>query len=93
MLQNVDMGTVMKVKSYFGTTTYKVEQENAGRLNNLRERRNAVAHGHESASQVGARYTYPELRKLYEVADLESTRFHLHMKEYCEARKYMRIVA
>jgi hypothetical protein len=35
MLQNVDMGTVMKVKSYFGTPMYKVEQENAGRLNNL----------------------------------------------------------
>lgn len=92
-LQNVDGSTLSWVCSIFGTPEYDLNPSNKGRLRNLRERRNAVAHGRESASKVGERYSVEEMGKLYEAADEELTRFRLYMAEYCEGKRYVRQVA
>ncbi|WP_406873230.1 MAE_28990/MAE_18760 family HEPN-like nuclease [Aminobacter sp. P9b] len=93
MLQNVGANTLELVIKFFGAPVLEIGKANAGRLNALRERRNAVAHGRESAAQVGERYRVEELRKLYEVVDYELARFQLHMKEFCEKKMYIRRAA
>lgn len=92
-LQNVDGGTLEWVCTLFGTPAYSITGANRGRISNLRERRNAVAHGRESASKVGERYTLDEMMNVYQAADSELTRFHLHMESYCTGKLYVRRVA
>lgn len=89
-LQNVDASTIIWVCTIFGTPTYVFPVSAAGRIRNLRERRNAVAHGREAASQVGERFSLEELATLYTVVDTEVTRFRLHLEEYCTGRHYVR---
>ncbi|WP_426044012.1 hypothetical protein [Caulobacter sp. DWR3-1-2] len=89
-LQNVDGGTLEWVCTLFGATPYAVVGANRGRLATLRERRNAVAHGREAASQVGERYDLTEMQRVYDAADAELLRFKLHMEDYCTGRRYVR---
>ncbi len=89
-LQNVDGKTLEWACSLFGAVPYSVTGANRGRLATLRERRNAVAHGREPASQVGEPYTLDELQKVYDAADAELLRFKLHMETYCNSRSYIR---
>jgi hypothetical protein len=92
-LQNIDGNTLIWICGIFGTSAYVMEGSNRGRLTNLRERRNAVAHGREAASKVGERYNLEEMARLYEAVDAELTRFRLHMADYCEGKHYVRNVA
>ena len=89
-LQNVDGSTLEWVCLLFGALPYSVTGANRGRLNTLRERRNAVAHGRESASKVGEPYSLNELQNVYDAADAELLRFKLHMEAYCNQRLYIR---
>ncbi|WP_146111972.1 HEPN domain-containing protein [Brevundimonas vesicularis] len=89
-LQNVDGGTLEWASSLFGAVPYSVTGANRGRLATLRERRNAVAHGRESASQVGEPYSLDEMQRVYDAADSELLRFKLHMEAYCNSRLYIR---
>lgn len=93
MLQNVDSDTIQQINKYFGASSYLIDKQNSGRLNILKERRNAISHGRELASSIGGRYSHSELRKIYEIADFESTRFFLHLQEFCESKKYIKTVA
>jgi hypothetical protein len=88
LLQNVDGATLVKVLRYFGIRSYRMPISSAGRLGNLRERRNAIAHGRETAATVGERFNYNELRQMYSVADSESGRFFTHLDLYCKERMY-----
>lgn len=89
-LQNVDGSTIEWICRLFGTPVYTVIGTARGRLGNLRERRNAVAHGRETASKVGERYDIPELGRMYEIVDEELTRFRLHMEAYSTSKGYVR---
>ncbi|MBP2304472.1 hypothetical protein GBZ48_20595 [Azospirillum melinis] len=93
MLMNVDGATLIDVTRYFGIGNYQIDKSSLGRLNNLRERRNAVAHGRESAATAGERFKYPELRRVYEIADKEITRFHAVISNQCEERLYLKKIA
>lgn len=92
-LQNVDAGTLIWVAKLFGINELPCNTANVGRLGTLRERRNAVAHGRESASRVGERYTLDELANVYDAADSEIARFLLNMREQCSLQRYVRRVA
>ena len=92
-LQNVNGRTLIWLAGLFGMPRYEIEQSNLGRLNTLRERRNAVAHGRESASKVGERYGLDEMAKLYDVVDAELTRFRLELQLYCVGKGYLRRAA
>jgi len=92
-LQNVDGGTIHWVMSLFGVPLPPIPASNLGRLSNLRERRNAVAHGRESAVKVGERFSLDELATLYRVADEELARMSLAMRDFCTGSLYLRQVA
>jgi hypothetical protein len=89
-MQNVDGGTLLWVARLFGLESLSIAPDDRGRLNMLRERRNAVAHGRESASDVGERYTLNEMNNLYTAADRASTAFLFAMKEHCIDKLYLR---
>lgn len=89
MLQNVDADTMILVARLFGLDGYGIGGAAAGRLNNLRERRNAISHGREAGSFAGERFTVAELRNVYTCADTEVMRFVETMREHCEARGYV----
>ena len=89
LLQNVDGSSIIAVAGFFGLSNYTIPGNNIARLNNLRERRNAVSHGRESASDAGEPFTINELRNVYNCADQEVTRFIEAMKNYCMAKEYV----
>lgn len=89
MLQNVDATTLVTVTQFFGISDYTIPGPATGRLNNLRERRNAVSHGREAASIAGERFTIQELRNVYTYADTEITRFVETLRIHCESKKYI----
>lgn len=92
-MQNVDGGTLEWLASLFGVSGYACAPANKGRLGNLRERRNAVAHGREAASSVGGRFTIDELAKVYDAADAEIARFLIAVRAICDQRLYTRQAA
>lgn len=89
-MQNVDASTLTWVAGLFGLEGVDITQADRGRLNTLRERRNAVAHGREAASEVGERYTLDEMNNLYTAADRATTTFLLALTEHCTRRLYLR---
>lgn len=92
-LQNVDASTMIWLAELFGAPSFVLQESDRGRLGNLRERRNAVAHGREVASKVGERYTLDELQRIYDVANEAVTKFLYHLKDYCSVQGYERKVA
>lgn len=89
-LQNVGGNTIIWLNSIFSAPSLNIDQNAIQRLNSLRERRNAISHGRESASEAGQHYTLSEMANLYNVADTTITNFGLNLKEYCELRAYNR---
>lgn len=89
ILMNVDGSTLINISRYFGVKNFTMDRTSLGRLNNLRERRNAVAHGRESAVTAGERFGYPELRTMYRVADQEIARFLDTMRKQCDEMLYI----
>lgn len=88
-LTNVDGSTLVSIAKYFGISNYGMDGSSLGRLNNLRERRNAVAHGRESAATAGERFRYPELRTMYGIVDQEITRLLETIRQHCDNKSYM----
>lgn len=89
-LQNVDAKTMSWALNLFGIYEFTVAPTSIGRVNTLRERRNAVAHGRESASEVGERYSFDELTNIYNAADEVVTAFYLNLKEHCINQRYLK---
>ena len=89
-LQNVDANTISWVLGLFGAPNFSVSSASIGRVNALRERRNAVAHGRESASEVGERYTIEELDNIYQASDEVITAFFLNLSEHCINQHYLK---
>lgn len=89
-LQNVDVRTMSWVLSLFGAPEMKVNPASAGRINTLRERRNALAHGREGAAQVGETYELNELENIYKAADEVVTAFLETLDQHCTEKGYRR---
>lgn len=90
ILQNVDAGTIAFILKLFGSDVYDISPSTVAKLENLRERRNAIAHGRESAKEVGRRFRVAELKELYDLVDYEIMRFIRAMDAFCSDRKYLR---
>ncbi|HGN2522577.1 TPA: MAE_28990/MAE_18760 family HEPN-like nuclease [Proteus mirabilis] len=89
-LQNVDANTMSWVLKLFGAPNFSVSPASIGRVNTLRERRNAVAHGRESALEAGERYTIDELANIYNAADEVVTAFLLNLSAHCTNQNYIK---
>ncbi|UTS80897.1 MULTISPECIES: MAE_28990/MAE_18760 family HEPN-like nuclease [Phaeobacter] len=92
-LQNVDSKTMLWVLGLFGASAMSASPAALGRTNTLRERRNAVAHGRESAANVGERYTITELENMYNAGDEVVTAFSSALKDHCTTKSYLRTTA
>lgn len=89
-LQNVDANSMSWLLGLFGASNFSISPASTGRVNSLRERRNAVAHGRESAAEVGERYTLEELSNIYNACDEVVTAFFLNLKDHCIHQKYLK---
>lgn len=87
-LQNVDGSTMEQCCKFLGVPNFKIEAMEKGRLNNLRERRNAVSHGRESSVQVGGRFSFAEIRTMHSIADTEVEKFGSALKTFFEQKGY-----
>lgn len=92
-LQNVDAKALSWILKLFGAPAMTPAAASIGRTNSLRERRNAVAHGRESASEAGGRYELTELENLYKAADEVVSAFILSLEEHCATKGYLRQMA
>lgn len=92
-MMNVDASTVQWLAGLFGISNFQVTAPDSGRLSHLRERRNAVSHGRERASQVGERFQISEMMNMYNAADRVCSGFLLAMKDHCAGRHYLRRAA
>lgn len=61
-LQNVWTATIIEVTKAFGITNFKIEPRVKATIDELVEKRNAVAHGRESAVAVGERFRIDVIR-------------------------------
>lgn len=88
-LQNVDGESMVNCCNLLGAKGFTIGPMEKARLNNLKERRNAVSHGRESPVAVGGRLTIGEIRRIHSIADTEVNRFGNHLKEFFEGRFYV----
>ena len=63
LLQNVWSNTIDEIMGAFGISGFTLTISNRALIDELVDKRNAVAHGRESAASVGERYRCDELRK------------------------------
>lgn len=82
-LQNVDGKSVIFLCSVLSIDEYTIDNGVIGRLGNLKERRNAVAHGRETPAEVGGRFNTAGLQSLHTLVQEETSRFHLTCEDYC----------
>ncbi|WP_157764508.1 HEPN domain-containing protein [Rhodobacter sp. CZR27] len=87
-LQNVDGSTMEQCCQFLGVPNFSIGVMERGRLNNLRERRNAVSHGRESSVQVGGRFSFGEIRTMHSIADTEVEKFGSALKAFFEQKGY-----
>ncbi len=87
-LQNVDGSTMEQCCQFLGVPDFRIGAMERGRLNNLRERRNAVSHGRESSVQVGGRFSFGEIRTMHSIADTEVEKFGSALKAFFERKGY-----
>lgn len=88
-LQNVDGKSVLFLCKVLSIPDYVIDPGHLGRLNNLKDRRNAVAHGRESAAEAGARFS-TGLAELHALALEETSRFHFACDDYCATSGFLR---
>lgn len=88
-LQNIDFKSISWIINVLGADPISPDPAHIHRLNTLKERRNAVAHGRESAAQVGQGYTYDELNNVYRAADAIIESFSNTLYKYCTNQKYI----
>lgn len=81
-LQNVDGKSIIFLCNVLSINDYQIDLGRLGRLNNLKERRNAVAHGRETPAEVGSRFSRG-LTELHALVLEETSRFHLTCDKYC----------
>ncbi|MDE4175768.1 hypothetical protein PXK01_16520 [Phaeobacter sp. PT47_59] len=88
-LQNVDAETIYLLCDLLSLKGHEIEVGRRGRLNNLKERRNAVAHGRETPHSVGGRFNFEGLQDLFRITSEEVFSFMTHCKVYCEDKAYL----
>ena len=90
VLQNVDGHSIQLVVQLFGIADYQIEKPALIKLNNLKERRNAVAHGRETAAQAGQTFSLPSMKDIYDVTDYEIQRLSKRLTHFLSSEEYLR---
>lgn len=89
-LQNVDAETIDLLCNLLSLDGHVIEAGRRGRLNNLKERRNAVAHGRETPHSVGRRFNDRGLHELFTLTNEEVFSFMERCRTYCQNKAYLK---
>lgn len=90
VLQNVDGHSIQLVARLFGIYDYQLEKPVLVKLNNLKERRNAVAHGRETAAQAGQTFNLSSMKDIYDVTDYEIQRLTKRLTHFLSTEEFRR---
>lgn len=89
LLQNVDAESIEFITRLLGIRGHTISPKSRGMLENLKERRNAVAHGREKPVDVGDRFNQQTLKDMYDVVDLELSTLLTACEQYCRNNEYL----
>ncbi len=88
-LQNVDADTILLLCNLLSMDDYEINMGRRGRINHLKDRRNAISHGRETAQSIGARINFVGLQDLFNLTQEEVVRFMDSCKNYCTLKSYL----
>lgn len=89
-LQNVWMNTIEEILSAFGIKNIEIQARQKATIDEIVDKRNAVAHGRESASYVGERHRTDILRTKLDIAQNFTIQIIDTFDEYIENKKYLK---
>lgn len=90
VLQNVDGHSIQLIAQLFGISDYRIDKAALIKLNNLKERRNAVSHGRETAAQAGQNFNLKSMKDIYDVTDYEIQRLAKRLTRFLSTNEYLR---
>jgi hypothetical protein len=89
-LQNVWAETLDEVLSAFGVEDFIITPRDRTAINEVVEKRNAVAHGRESAVDIGERFRSDRLRERLFTVETVCSALIDHMQLFFEGKKFIR---
>lgn len=89
LLMNIWANTIDEVVGAFGISGFALTVSDRALINELVDKRNAVAHGRESAASVGEKYRCDELRKRLNSTQVLMTTFIDRLEVYFEQREFL----
>lgn len=89
LLMNIWANTIDEVVGAFGISGFTLTISDRALIDELVDKRNAVAHGRESAASVGEKYRCDELRKRLNDIQVLMTTFIDRLEAYFEQREFL----
>jgi hypothetical protein len=89
-LQNVWVDTLIEVLSSFGIYDFSVTPINKTAIDEVVDKRNAVAHGRESASEIGERFRSDLLRERLATVENVCSSLIDHMESFFEEKRFIK---
>lgn len=89
-LQNVWAKTIVEISSILGMKGFSFDSRARATIDEIVDKRNAVAHGRDNASSVGERYRVNALREKMETISTAAHFFISSVEDHCEQKKYIK---
>lgn len=89
-LQNVWASTINELLDTFGVNSYRVTGRDKIYVDEVVDKRNAVAHGRDSAMSVGERFRCIDLETRFNVVQTVTFQVVESFREYCENSQFAR---
>ena len=89
-LQNAWVKTITEISIILGINDFSFEPRVRATIDEIVDKRNAVAHGRDSASTIGERYRANVLRDKMVIVSSAAQQFIIAVEEHCAAKKYIK---
>lgn len=89
-LQNIWTNTILEILELFSINDFIISSFDNTLINEITEKRNAVAHGRESPVIVGERFRSDALRRKLTALQLFCNNLVNHIEMYCDGFKFIR---
>jgi len=90
-LQNIWASTINELLDTFGIDSYRVTGRDKLYVDEVVDKRNAVAHGRDSAMSVGERFRCTDLEIRFNVVETVAFQVVESFREYCENNQFTRV--
>ena len=87
-LQNIWASTINELLDTFGVDSYRVTGRDKFYVDEVVDKRNAVAHGRDSAMSVGERFRCSDLETRFNVVRTVAFQVVESFREYCENNQF-----